>query len=104
MGYLTLAVSLHTPGIRCCLFIVLEVMTEVQPHAETGQALPGRISALFLMQFEPTIGLLCGAGIFSELSLVRSSRSRPGGRGMDATVLAGLPCSTGGALAGQDGM
>lgn len=69
MGYLALAVSLHTPGIRCYLFLVLAVMTKVQPHTETGQALPGRISALFLMQFERNIGRLCEAGIFSESEL-----------------------------------
>lgn len=94
MGYLALGVSLHTLGTRCYL-LSWRLMTKVQPHSETGQALPGRIYALFLMQFEPNIGLLCEAGLFEaeavSLSLVRSSRSCPGGRGMDATALAELP-------------
>lgn len=65
MGSLDLAVPLHTPGISCYL-LSWRLMTKVQPHSETGQALPGRISALLLTQLEPNTGLLCEPGLFSE--------------------------------------
>lgn len=47
IGYLALAVSLHTPGIRCSL-LSWRLMTKDQPHSEMEQGPPGRISALFL--------------------------------------------------------
>lgn len=79
MGYVVFGIS----PLHC---VVSGLMAKVQPHSETGQSVPGRISPLFLMQLELSIVLLCERGVCVpeavSLCLVRKSTSCPGGRGM----------------------
>lgn len=95
LGLTRLLASLPAlPGVGW-YFLSCGLMPEVQPHSETGQSTPGRISLLFLTRFEPNIGLLHEQGVCVpeavSLRLVRNSRGRvqETGAWLEATALAG---------------